>query len=275
VNGVDGAVGPQGPIGLTGAAGPQGPIGLTGATGPQGPIGLTGATGATGPQGVAGINGTNGVDGAVGPMGAVGPQGPIGLTGPQGPQGVAGASIVGPQGPVGPAGPQGPIGTGGVTLVDAAGTNMGQIYGFNGLVYYVVYNQASYAVSQADGGAFTPYTGALVGTITHIMYTGTGCTGTAYYYTGNTSVAGAHVMNNSIGTYGASPVYNLPARALNTTPFASLHSLGTSTVMCTNPVWNVAANSYFVTPVSGVGPALNVDPSYVQNPVLPIGPKLQ
>jgi hypothetical protein len=55
---LDGATGPQGPIGLTGAMGPQGPAGndgLDGATGPQGPIGLTGATGATGPQGPTGL----------------------------------------------------------------------------------------------------------------------------------------------------------------------------------------------------------------------------
>jgi hypothetical protein len=47
----NGAMGPQGPIGLTGP---------TGDTGPQGPIGLTGATGATGPQGPIGLTGANG-----------------------------------------------------------------------------------------------------------------------------------------------------------------------------------------------------------------------
>jgi hypothetical protein len=43
--GNDGAIGAQGPIGLTGSTGAQGPTGLTGATGPQGPTGLTGAIG--------------------------------------------------------------------------------------------------------------------------------------------------------------------------------------------------------------------------------------
>jgi microcystin-dependent protein len=74
VPGNDGAVGPQGPIGLTG---PQGVPGNDGATGPQGPIGLTG------PQGVPGNDG------------ATGPQGPIGLTGPAGPQGAPGNVPVG------------------------------------------------------------------------------------------------------------------------------------------------------------------------------------
>jgi hypothetical protein len=72
---LNGATGPQGPIGntgLTGATGPQGSIGNTGATGPQGPIGNTGATGPQGP---------------IGNTGATGPQGPTGLTGATG-QGV-------------------------------------------------------------------------------------------------------------------------------------------------------------------------------------------
>ena len=138
-NGLNGAVGPQGPVGLTGATGPtgpQGPIGLTGATGPtgaQGPIGLTGATGSQGVQGLTGATGPiglTGAAGAVGPqgpigltgatgaVGATGPQGPIGLTGPAGPTGVTGAA--GPQGPIGPVGatgeigPQGPQGIAGI-----------------------------------------------------------------------------------------------------------------------------------------------------------------
>jgi trimeric autotransporter adhesin len=46
-----GAVGPQGPTGLTG---PQGPAGAAGATGPAGPQGPAGAIGPAGPQGPAG-----------------------------------------------------------------------------------------------------------------------------------------------------------------------------------------------------------------------------
>src|SRR5579859_4680701 len=62
---LQGATGPQGPIGLTGAMGPQGPVGLTGATGsqgvqgltgPQGPQGMQGATGAQGPAGTNGVS---------------------------------------------------------------------------------------------------------------------------------------------------------------------------------------------------------------------------
>jgi hypothetical protein len=147
LTGADGAVGPQGPQGLTGADGPvgpqgpqgpagadgavgpqgaQGPAGADGAVGPQGPQGLTGADGAVGPQGPQGPQGPAGADGAVGPQGltgadgAVGPQGPQGLTGadgavgpqgPQGPQGPAGADgAVGPQGPQGLTGADGAVG---------------------------------------------------------------------------------------------------------------------------------------------------------------------
>jgi uncharacterized protein (TIGR02145 family) len=82
VPGNDGAVGPQGPIGLTGPTGPQGVPGNDGAVGPQGPIGLTGPTG---PQGAAGSDG------------ATGPQGPQGVPGPQGPQGPQGSFPAGTQ----------------------------------------------------------------------------------------------------------------------------------------------------------------------------------
>ncbi|MCJ8291638.1 MAG: collagen-like protein, partial [Flavobacteriales bacterium] len=113
-DGVDGAVGPQGPTGLTGltgadgATGPQGLIGLTGAIGPQGPTGFTGSNGtngadgidgAVGPQGLIGLTGANGADGV---DGAIGPQGPTGLTGANGTDGIDGA--VGPTGATGPAG---------------------------------------------------------------------------------------------------------------------------------------------------------------------------
>jgi hypothetical protein len=145
----NGAIGPQGPIGLTGATGPigltgaagatgangavgpQGPIGLTGATGP---IGLTGAAGATGANGAVGPQGPIGLTGAAGANGAIGPQGPIGLTGaagangaigPQGPIGLTGAAgligatgptgLTGAMGATGAIGPQGPIGLTGAT----------------------------------------------------------------------------------------------------------------------------------------------------------------
>jgi hypothetical protein len=114
-DGLPGAVGPQGPIGLTG---PSGADGLPGAIGPQGPIGLTGPAGAdglpgaVGPQGPIGLTGPAGVDGL---PGAIGPQGPIGLTGPAGADGLPGA--IGPQGPIGLTGPAGPQG-----LTGPAGT---------------------------------------------------------------------------------------------------------------------------------------------------------
>jgi len=59
----NGAVGPQGPIGLpgiqgpAGVAGPTGPAGVAGPQGPQGPAGPIGATGSQGPQGPAGPSG--------------------------------------------------------------------------------------------------------------------------------------------------------------------------------------------------------------------------
>ena len=65
----NGAVGPQGPIGLPGI---QGPAGVAGPQGPQGPAGPIGATGPAGPSGVAG------------PSGPAGPTGPTGPTGPSG-----------------------------------------------------------------------------------------------------------------------------------------------------------------------------------------------
>jgi len=67
----NGAVGPQGPIGLPGI---QGPAGVAGPTGPAGVAGPQGPAGPTGPQGLAGV------------------AGPAGATGPTGPQGPAGAS---------------------------------------------------------------------------------------------------------------------------------------------------------------------------------------
>jgi hypothetical protein len=113
LTGAAGAPGAQGPIGLTGATGPQGPVGLTGATGAQGPVGLTGPAGATGPQGPVGLTGATGVQGPVGltgPAGATGPQGPVGLTGATGAQGPIGLT-----GPAGATGAQGPVGLTGAT----------------------------------------------------------------------------------------------------------------------------------------------------------------
>ncbi len=60
-----------------------------GAVGPQGPIGLPGIQG---PAGVAGPQGPAGTAGPQGPAGAAGPQGPAGVAGPQGPAGPAGPS---------------------------------------------------------------------------------------------------------------------------------------------------------------------------------------
>jgi hypothetical protein len=71
-------VGPQGSAGVAGAIGPQGPTGLTGIQGPAGVAGIQGPAGATGATGLQG------------PAGATGPQGPAGTTGAAGPQGPAG-----------------------------------------------------------------------------------------------------------------------------------------------------------------------------------------
>ena len=97
--GIPGPIGPQGPVGEPGPIGPQGPAGEAGATGPQGPAGETGPVG---PQGPAVETGPVGPLGPVGETGPVGPQGPVGETGPIGPQG--------PAGETGPVGPQGPAG---------------------------------------------------------------------------------------------------------------------------------------------------------------------
>jgi hypothetical protein len=123
LTGPAGSIGPQGPSGIAGAIGIMGPHGLpgndgaTGAVGPQGPIGLIGpqgATGLAGPQGVAGNNGAIGATGSqglIGLTGSEGPQGQIGLTGPTGPIGPQGATgLAGPAGPQGVAGNNGAIG---------------------------------------------------------------------------------------------------------------------------------------------------------------------
>lgn len=172
-------------------------------------------------------------------------------------------------------GPQGPAGTGGVTLVDAAGTNMGQIFGFERGYYHVVYNGRVVHVRSSDGYAFNPYTGAVAGTITHIMYTGSHCTGTAYVYTSNTVVAGVHAeLQGYSGAAGyTAPVYNLPVRTRQHPAFASLNYLG-DYLQCTNPVWNVVANVYNVIPQSALGTPLNHDTTYVI-PTMPIGPSLR
>ena len=132
--GLDGAIGPQGPIGLTG------PAGIDGAIGPQGPIGLTGPAGADGlpgaigPQGPIGLTGPAGADGVIGPAGPIGltgpagPQGPIGLTGPAGADGAIGAT--GPIGLTGPAGTIGALTDGHILVGDA--TNVPQDVAMSG-----------------------------------------------------------------------------------------------------------------------------------------------
>jgi hypothetical protein len=122
---MQGAMGPQGPIGNTGATGaiglrgPAGNTGAAGTTGAQGPIGNTGAAGAAGAQGSVGNTGPAGAAGAQGPIGntgaggAAGAQGPIGNTGAAGAAGAQGT--IGNTGPAGAAGAQGPIGNTGAT----------------------------------------------------------------------------------------------------------------------------------------------------------------
>jgi Collagen triple helix repeat (20 copies) len=131
-----GAVGIQGPPGVTGAQGPQGLTGSPGPTGAAGPTGATGAAGAAGSPGLvyqgtysAGtnyalgdvvlfqgasyaslLNGNHGNTPSTSPgqWGVLTAQGPAGAPGAPGPQGVAGPQgLPGSVGPNGPAGPQG------------------------------------------------------------------------------------------------------------------------------------------------------------------------
>ena len=217
LTGPAGATGPQGPVGLTGAAGatgPQGPIGLTGAagaTGAQGPIGLTGPAGATGPQGPTGLTGAAGAPGAQGPTGLTGPagatgaQGPIGLTGAtgaQGPVGLTGAT--GTQGPVGltgaagAPGPQGPIG-----LTGPAGATGAQ--GPVGLT-----GPAGTTGAQGPVGLTGP--AGATGPQGPIGLTGptgpTGATGPAGTYSAGTgiSIVGGSVISNTGDTDGADDI---------------------------------------------------------------------
>ena len=73
---IQGATGPEGPVGgpgpqgATGEPGPEGPAGSpgpaasVGATGSEGPVGATGETGAQGPQGATGLTGATGQPGS-------------------------------------------------------------------------------------------------------------------------------------------------------------------------------------------------------------------
>ncbi len=101
--------------------------GLLAKAGDAGAPGLQGASGPKGDAGVAGpqgLPGPKGDIGAVGPQGATGPQGPIGLQGPTGPQGPKGdTGATGAQGPVGPQGPKGD--TGAIGPQGPAGTGSG------------------------------------------------------------------------------------------------------------------------------------------------------
>ncbi|MBI1287156.1 MAG: hypothetical protein GC178_06205 [Flavobacteriales bacterium] len=115
--GIAGATGPAGPMGVAGPTGQAGETGPTGPTGAQGPTGLTGATGSDGPTGPIGPTGATGASGA---DGVTGPTGPIGLTGATGAQGPTGAT--GPQGATGPSG--GPIGPTGPAGTYIAGDNI-------------------------------------------------------------------------------------------------------------------------------------------------------
>jgi len=186
-----GAVGPQGPIGLTGATGAAGPKGATGATGVQGPIGLSGATGAVGPQGPAG---PIGLTGATGSPGAVGPQGPIGLTGATGAQGAPGA--VGPQGLAGEIGPIGPQGAQGI-----AGPS-----GSNGMSVTTFAVPPGNPSCPAGGAALTSASG-----VNYVCNGADGVTG-AVGPQGPQGVAGANGTNgagiNWQGTWSTSASYN-------------------------------------------------------------------
>ena len=165
-----GAVGVQGPQGLTGATGPQGLIGVTGPAGPQGLPGPAGATGAQGPVGATGpagasvanymgnyVSTTNyGLDDAVSFGGStyvsliagnVGntpdvsaaqwavlvAQGPTGPAGPQGPVGVQG--VAGADGAAGPAGAQGPPASFLGTWLVGTSYPVGSVVGFGGSSY--------------------------------------------------------------------------------------------------------------------------------------------
>lgn len=154
--GTMGQVGSQGPAGEQGPVGPQGPqgdTGLKGEVGPQGPTGDTGLTGETGPQGSDG---------------SAGPKGDTGATGSQG-----------PQGPQGDTGPQGP----GLTVFNQAGTQLGipiSVPRGTGLEVAVYAYQSSPAndFPQGEIVALTPIEG--------VLYSNTGCTGSAYINVGTT-----------------------------------------------------------------------------------------
>ncbi len=158
-----GAVGAQGPQGVTGPTGAQGPQGITGPTGSAGPQGLQGATGATG---AAGAQGSQGATGAQGPQGITGPTGATGAagaTGAQGPQGIAGPTgatgaqgAQGPQGiagPTGAAGAQGPQGVTGATGATGAQGPQG-VTGATGSVFMAYggrYNQTVQSIPLSPG----------------------------------------------------------------------------------------------------------------------------
>ena len=111
VQGIQGAIGIQGPQGIqgnrgaTGTQGPQGVPGATGTPGPKGDTGATGTPGPTGPQGLKGDTGATGTPGAAGDPGTPGTNGTNGKDGLPGTNGLPGAT--GTQGPPGKDGKDG------------------------------------------------------------------------------------------------------------------------------------------------------------------------
>lgn len=179
--GAQGLQGEQGPAGVSDAPGPQGPQGL------QGPQGVTGATGSPGGQGIQGPAGAQGSQGAQGAKGDPGAQGAAGSTGSTGPAGAAGAT--------GAAGPAGAQGLPGAVLSISTATS----------------KRLGYFVSMAAGPGFVTNANAyglpdgmlFKGTSTMVLFSGAGCTGSAYvqpaarvianelYWADNTSTTGS------------------------------------------------------------------------------------
>jgi hypothetical protein len=151
---LNGAVGPQGPIGPAGATGATGPAGAAGAQGPAGPTGAAGSQGPAGPAGATGSQGAVGAQGPIGPTGATGAtgsQGPIGVTGATGAQGTQG--LMGLTGPQGPQGTQGPAGTNGTGFNFTGLFNSGTSYNVNDVA---TYNGSTYVAIVANQGGNTP-----------------------------------------------------------------------------------------------------------------------
>lgn len=174
---------------LTACAGEAGDIGEEGITGPQGP------QGPAGPQGLQGVQGELGPEGPAGPQGIAGDDGLDGVDGPQGPTGPTGSP--GATGATGPAGDQGPIGPA-IQIINGSGDPMGYPMMVDrgndhdlAILCHMDFPPADFPEGWIVSHSPT----------TAVLFSGTGCTGTAYLRSTEISQTYKNVLY-TVGPFG-------------------------------------------------------------------------